>query len=143
MSGSLHADRVLAVEYLLEPAHRGYLSVDPRPSLAVPILVFFFLLFVLYLGCYIRLIQTVNYNPGYTKRIPHPRRRSVQSKEEEAVKSSWTCVPSRARRGAEYPVLNRTAVLDGSAPPPPGIEEFLRKDVFICDPQGLPLFCDM
>ena len=89
-----------------------------------------------------RLMQTVNFNPGYTERIPHPRLQSTESKKEDSVKSSWTCVPSRTSRGAEYPVLNRTAVLQGAAPAPAGLENFVRKDVYICDPQGLPLFCD-
>jgi palmitoyltransferase len=36
---------------------------------------------------------------------------------------------------------DRDAILRGTLPPPPGIEEFYTKDVFFCDYAGLPMFC--
>jgi len=142
------ADHALAVEYLIDPARHGFLVSPVRSGIAIPILVFFFLLLIVFLGCYIRLMQTIQYNPGYTEQIPHPltRSRSVGSKREGSIKSVMNCVPKKTTREPQeptYPVLDRTAILNGATPAPPGIEQFLRKDVFICDPQGLPLFCNM
>jgi hypothetical protein len=80
-------------------------------------------------------------NPGYTTRIPHPR--LPESKKEEKTTSILACAPTTVVKDATHPILNRTGVLQGTVPAPPGIEQFLDKDTFICDPQGLPLFCDL
>ncbi|KIW04553.1 hypothetical protein, variant [Verruconis gallopava] len=131
------------VEYLIEPAENGYRLIKERVSTAVPVLVFFFLLLVLYLSCYARLMQTIAHNPGYTTRIPHSPPHNVERSKEKRARSILSCTRSTVLDDTLYPVLNRTAIVQGKVPPPPGIEYFTRKDVFICDAQGLPLFCDI
>jgi hypothetical protein len=129
------------VEYLINPSGHGF-EIPERSALASAILVFYFLLLLLYLACYLRLIWTIGSNPGYTHKMPHPLRQSIESKREDKIKSIFACVPRRVQDVEEQPILNRTAILSGAAPAPPGIEHFIDKDVFICDHQGLPLFCD-
>jgi hypothetical protein len=52
----------IASVYLLQPPN----GVEKRPSTAIAILVLYFVLFFPYLLCYIRLLQTMVTNTGYT-----------------------------------------------------------------------------
>lgn len=84
---------------------------------------------------------TIVTQPGYTDRIP--RANTPTSKKEQSTGSMFACATTTVVKEATHPVLNRTGILQGEIPPPPGVEHFISKDVFICDPQGLPLFCDI
>lgn len=60
---------------------------------------------------------------------------------------------SVAKNGKEKkpkPVLGRTlhtldldAVLGGHVAPPPGLEEYISKEVYACGPEGLPIWCSV
>lgn len=40
------------------------------------------------------------------------------------------------------PSLDREGIFQGRVPPPPGLEDFYTKDAFVCDPSGLPKWCN-
>ncbi|GAB7359674.1 hypothetical protein MBLNU230_g6853t1 [Neophaeotheca triangularis] len=44
--------------------------------------------------------------------------------------------------GKRRPSLDREGIFQGRVPPPPGLEAFYSKDVFVCDPNGLPEWCN-
>jgi palmitoyltransferase len=116
-------------------------------------LVLYFLLLVPYLFSYLRILQVVITNPGY---IPQRLDKHSDAFDKEEKQSfSWACSSTTVEENAESRnsrgrrrnsvganTLNRPAVLDGTIAPPPGIEQFYSKDVFVCDQYGLPIFCD-
>lgn len=134
-----------AVEYLLNPSvSQQQLGIHPRHGAAIALLVIYFVFFALMLLCYFRTLQTIWTNPGLV-----PRRRSKSGEDGEAT----TSYDEKSRPNAEEPdvagsvrrpravSLDRNALLDGSKAPPPGLEYFYTKDVFVCDFRGLPIYC--
>jgi hypothetical protein len=70
----------IASVYLLQPPN----GIEKRPSTAIAILVLYFVLFFPYLLCYIRLLQTMLTNTGYTvQRLGHGERRHRKKRKEE------------------------------------------------------------
>ncbi|KAL1303653.1 hypothetical protein AAFC00_007009 [Neodothiora populina] len=49
--------------------------------------------------------------------------------------------PSIGSHGQSVTTLNLDAIFRGETAPPPGLEHFHSKDVFACDPNGLPIWC--
>jgi len=141
---SLHSgsDRLADVD----PANY-LLNLSPkRPRTAIAILVVFFILLALWFLCYLRILITVLTNPGYVPRndssilpastydvSPRPNRRNNKSGEKHGSTGRQTIRPAP---------ITRRAILDGRIPPPPGIEYFYFKDIFVCDDVGLPIFCE-
>lgn len=48
---------------------------------------------------------------------------------------------ARRRKGDWITALDYDAILAGRTAAPPGLEEFYSRDVFQCDPRGLPIWC--
>jgi palmitoyltransferase len=119
------------VNYLLKSVQDPeYDDIPKRPGAAIAILVIFYVLLFLWALAYFRILLTIVSNPGYTRKRLGPR-------------STW----SREKDGRSTSELPRTAIdrqgiLEGRVSPPPGIEKFTNKEVFVCDPSGLPIFCD-
>lgn len=49
--------------------------------------------------------------------------------------------PERRTPGYYIHTLDMDAIFRGDIPPPPGTDDFSRRDVFQCDPNGLPIWC--
>jgi len=120
--------------------------IPKRPETAIAILVIFFILLTLWLLCYLRIVISVLTNPGYVPKnntsilttsthdvSPKPNRRNSRSGEKPISKDGQT-IPQAG--------ISRRAILDGRVTPPPGIEYFYSKDIFVCDDVGLPIFCE-
>lgn len=97
-------------------------NIPHRPATATAILVLYFLFLLPYIISYLRILQVIQTNPGY---IP---------------KGSSTTKTQEKEGEGKIP-LDHAAILDGTIPPPPGIETFYTKDVFVCDSFGIPIYC--
>ncbi|OCL04396.1 zf-DHHC-domain-containing protein [Glonium stellatum] len=92
----------VAVEYLIHPSKRyQQLGIPPRHGAAIAILVLYFILLPPMALCYLRTLQIIWTDPGYTS-------------------------------------LGQKAEKDTA----PGLEQFYTKDVFVCDSQGRPIWCE-
>ncbi|QDS69261.1 hypothetical protein FKW77_002151 [Venturia effusa] len=112
---------LIAVVYLLQPSSsESEQGIPARPATAIAILVLYFLFLLPYLISYLRILQVIQTNPGYIPKGPTSTK--LQEKDEK-------------------PSLDHAAILDGSISPPPGIEAFYVKDVFVCDSYGIPIYC--
>ncbi|KAK5013321.1 palmitoyltransferase pfa5, partial [Cryomyces antarcticus] len=140
--------------------------LSPPPSTALPpkrtgaciavvVLHFAFLLPVLV--TYARLFQTVIADSGY---IPQGSRAAAafetQNPEPSEPHKTTTasCAPTtvgeKPQRSShakgrpsrpQHTALDYEGILKGYLSPPPGLERFYRRDVFVCDERGLPIYC--
>ncbi|KAK4994129.1 Palmitoyltransferase pfa5 [Elasticomyces elasticus] len=111
--------------------------------------------------CYIRLLATISMNPGYLPQGQRPAAAlsNVPTNTEQRVVNgpcTSTTVPEKPTRARATQlgsddssesashakvILDRGAIFRGEVPPPPGLEQFYSRDVFVCDQSGLPLWC--
>lgn len=125
------------VQYLISP--RTDSAHEPSPSIAVPVLVFYYLLVLLWFTCYARLFITVVINPGYVEQRHGALGSDAPTIKEKKATPLFACAPSTTKEA--YPMLDRVAIITGTVAAPPGLDQFYSKDVFICDPDGLPKWC--
>jgi len=113
---------------------------------------------------YIRTVSVIYINPGFVtlgpqnKPIPGTRLEFIEDpptpaeqmlsgkkkKESQEIKARNDARPEKPRpgaRGRTVTKLDREAIFRGDAPAPRGTEKFYSKDVFQCDPHGLPIWC--
>jgi len=148
---------IIAVEYLLRPPIQPNLS--RRAETAVGLIIVYAILLLVLLLYYIRVIQIITVNPGY---IPlgadwEERGRSPERENEQVLRScAVTTVPEGRTKApsaekddlsqgtsasARDPNFDLRAMLTGVAAPPPGMEQFYRREAFVCDYRGIPIFC--
>ena len=105
-------------------------DIPKRPGAAAAILVLFYVLLFLWALAYFRILLTVVSNPGYTRKRSGSRSTSTREKD------------GRSSSALPKTTIDRQAILEGRVSPPPGIEHFTSKELFVSDPAGLPIFCD-
>jgi palmitoyltransferase len=114
--------------------------VPRRAGAAIAILTIYFLLLLILTITYFRFLHTLIFNSGV---IP---RGKIPNSTDEGVLLSTTPAQQAGEKSrsstAQRIFLDRVAVYRGQIPPPPGLERFYSKDVFVCDVSGLPIFCD-
>ena len=96
--------------------------------------------------CYLRLLYVIATNPGYVVRS----RVSPDNDSRPSPKPEY--VPLGAHLGASTmnnascksnePNLDYLGIIEGRTRPPVGLEEVYKKDAYICDVHGLPIFCN-
>ena len=141
------------MDYLIRPPNT---IRSPRPGAAIAILILYYVLFVLMVSSFIRILLTLATNPGYTERRREKaskkhRSRKSSSRRDESGKSDSTREKRRrpSRSGTHddgelgvvpYDISSHTGkpTLDGEAP---GLEDFYRKNVFVCEGDGRPIWC--
>lgn len=152
-------DRGLA-HYLLNPSISN--NVAARPGAAVALIVIYFVILFPMATAYLRTIMTVLKNPGY---IPQGKPTAgtktifdVEPQTDIQRCCATTTTPDKLEEGSAHTTdaadkpgpgvqgqtlttLEYDAIFRGDAPPPPGLENFYTKDVFACDPHGLPIWC--
>lgn len=135
---------IAADEYLLQPQHYYPRSnLDPRPKIAGSIIAFYFLLLLVWIVCFLRILFAVVFDPGFTARYPRETAVYEHGETEKSISPWWACARTTVKETAKsQSVLDKQAVVTGLIPAPPGLSHFYRKDVFVCDEAGLPLFCD-
>lgn len=115
---------LLAVNYLLH---------NKRHGAAIPILVIYFILFLLMSLTYARLLYIVARDPGY---VPlGPRALSKKGRASDPHRTS-----SRAT-DASFSSTNYESTPEPSNPDCPGLENFYTRDVFACESDGRPRWC--
>ncbi|TLD15352.1 zf-DHHC-domain-containing protein [Venturia nashicola] len=111
---------LIAIKYLLDPSSKE--NTPRRPATATAFLVLYFVFLFPYIISYLRILQVIQTNPGYIPKGP-------------------AATKNQEKDGQGKTLLDHAAILDGSLPPPPGIETFYAKDVFVCDSFGIPIHC--
>lgn len=123
----------ICVDYLIHP--HPYVR-RPQRGAAIAFLTIYYLLLLIMMTCFTRLIQTITFNPGLVPRGPQyyiekerKRRRPSRTHKEEALEygstEGYTPRPLRSGQNERgYPA-----------------SEFWRKDVFVCGWDGRPPFC--
>ena len=137
------------VDYILHPRR---VLFPRRVGSAVGILVIYYLLLLPVVITFARLLHTIFTNPGFVPRGPqwhlnnaerrdggngyHRRRRgaSRRSGEKDDSKSNWSGGTSSSASSGPTGV----SLPDDQ---PPHVEDFWRKDVFICNFDGRPSYC--
>lgn len=92
-------------------------------------------------SCYLRLVLIVSFDPGYIPQRPvyeDGLHKTTTTSEKQTCRS---CVPTRVVEGQELAQLDYEGILRHGTPAPAGIEGFYTKDAFVCDKNGLPLWC--
>lgn len=125
------------VNFLLHPPR----SAPGRTGAAIALLVLFFTLFLLMVSCYVRVLQVIFTNPGYVPLSGNRRHRRQSSGRTRSNGAQDFGQAEKDELGRDKGYLDRTAVLDGRASPPPGLSDFYSRDVFECDIDGLPRWC--
>lgn len=59
----------------------------------------------------------------------------------EKQRHGKTHVKEKKPLGQTLTSLEIEAIFRGDLPPPPGLEQYYSKEMFVCDPNGLPLWC--
>jgi len=144
-----------AVNYLLKP------SVEfrtPRHGVAIAILVLYALLLLVIAFAYFRLLYVVTLNPGY---VPLGPKWHAQGEEEAKAKrrhsrshgksstpdSTERTIGSAQSGSAEYGEVAGNAYSSGafyapgSAEAAPGLQVFYKRDAFVCQGDGRPIWC--
>lgn len=111
------------VDYLIQPPwHDGILIHSPRPGAAVGILVILYLLVIVFMISYIRVVVLVMLNPDYLPLGP-----ARDSKVEEMEKEKTAAI---------------TPTSDNAFPcDEQGLLAFYTRDIYITDSNGRPVWC--
>lgn len=128
------------MEYLLNPPENA--RVPQRIGLGIALPIVYFCLLIPMAVSYFRLLYIVTFNPGLTEQR-HPPRDPHQKAPDSHEKTVTTrsCARTTIADYQEPIGLDHEGILKGRVPPPPGIDHYYTKDVFQCDSNGLPLWC--
>lgn len=133
-----------SVNYLLNPPASVH---SARPGAAIAILVVYFILVLFMAITYFRVIFTIITNPGYVPRgAEYYRRKQGQNWRKGAS--------ARSQRSSEKTWTHEGSIgeiphsgLPRGRPSPetesPGLENFWKKDCFVCEGDGRPVYCSM
>lgn len=143
------------VKYLLAPP--SAYNLKARPKIAIALLVVYPILLLLFVVLYVRILQIIITNPGYIAKgkIPEEQGQGTERKEQRVRRScTITTVPegeeiagsgekaSSSRRTSTHESTNiLRSILTGAMAAPRGMEQFYKRDAYICDYRGLPIWC--
>ncbi|EFR00929.1 palmitoyltransferase pfa5 [Nannizzia gypsea CBS 118893] len=135
--------KALCIDYLIKPA--AVTGLRPRISVAIGLLVTFYILFFFLVTTYLRLLSTVIFSPGYLPRGPqwsssdkHGKRKGEKGhkRPDSSDREKTEVIP--------YATLGESNVNDEKNAHPfdtAGLEAFYMKDVFVCQQDGKPPWC--
>jgi hypothetical protein len=114
-----------------------FLVARGQHGAAIAIIVLHSIFLAMIVASALRLGSTVIFNPGYIPLGTNPD----DSSDSEKGRSRRTGSKSKNR---DTDFLDRAAIASGTSPSPApaGLEEFARRDVYVCEPDGLPPFCN-
>lgn len=111
-------------------------------SAAIPILVIYFMLFIPMTVCFLRLVHITVFHPPYIQLGPAALR------DRQGYKKRGTARPEEngIAMGEYNPGNNSGGTLpeitgSNNDPGSPGLELFYTKDIFVCNTDGLPIWC--
>ncbi|KAI9367095.1 zf-DHHC-domain-containing protein [Aspergillus egyptiacus] len=139
--------KALCVDYLIRP--KSIYSRPSRVGTGAAIIAVFYILLLFVVVTYLRLLYNVVWNPDL---LP---RRSVSTHDQDSARHSQTHSRRKRkghRRSKTSEVSDKADVdveraLDYNGAPMtvpwdmPGLESFYKKDVFVCQPDGRPIYC--
>ncbi|GAB1312278.1 Palmitoyltransferase pfa5 [Madurella fahalii] len=105
-----------------------FLSSQDQPTIAITLLVLYFIFFPLMLLSYLRVFLVIQRNPGVTPLVPN------------AVQQDGKAKKPRGRE-RDLEAATRYEARPDDNPDSPGLEAFYSKDVFVCDTDGRPRWC--
>ncbi|KAI9811578.1 MAG: palmitoyltransferase pfa5, partial [Thelocarpon impressellum] len=139
---------LLCVDYLLRPSTDA--APGPRPGAAVAILVVYFILLLIMVATYLRLLQTILTNPGLVPRGPRwyqeQREKMLADRRSHSDSSAskekpWTHVDLEPG-GSAAPQANVPGSSPADSPQAAApLVDFYSKDMFICEWDGQPRWC--
>lgn len=149
-----YANDEATVDYLLHPPTSFH---APRSEAAVIILVLYWLLLLIFVLTYSRLVYTVCFNTGLVPRGPQwyaERERKAEAKarhiqrhgKKHGQNSDESIGISRSGSVEDGSLTSRdyrdgTTLASGGTQPLPSLQEFYSKDVFVCQADGRPIWC--
>ncbi|KAL4925781.1 DHHC family palmitoyltransferase [Aspergillus undulatus] len=141
----------LCIDYLIDPLPKYARS--SRVGTGAAIIAVFYVLLLVVLITYARLLYNVVWNPDL---LPRSSEAAAENQSMHAPPRHSQDRPRRKRKGrhkskrsevSDKPAVDVEAALDYNAQPmvlpwdTAGLENFYKKDVFVCQPDGRPLFC--
>lgn len=131
------------MDYLLNPPQAAEdAGIRQRISVGIALAIVYFVLLIPMAVVYLRILLVVTFDPGL---IPQrPPSKAVQDEAPDAYDQKTTirsCAPTTIADDQNPTTLDYEGILKQRVPPPPGIEDYYTKDVFVCDANGLPIWC--
>ena len=150
MSSMILMEGFSVVDFLIRPRfHNG--EIYSRKAVAGGLLAGFYVLIIVMVTAFIRLITTILWNPGFTPRGPGWAEQQTQT---AGIKGSkWHRYDRRKRGLGAHPEKregdpsNDDIAVGGNSEKAnvqwdaSGLEAFYMKDVFVCEPDGKPRWC--
>ncbi|KAE8352804.1 zf-DHHC-domain-containing protein [Aspergillus coremiiformis] len=141
----------LCIDYLIHPLPKYHRS--PRVGTGAAIIVLYIVLLAPVIITYLRLLYNVVWNPGFLPRgspslsgqhdaeAPNPHRRDSKRRKRSrrhsrTVEKADTSAEVDIERGIDNNAGGKAFPLDTKA-----FESFYTKDVFVCQPDGRPIYC--
>jgi palmitoyltransferase len=121
----------------------NYLLVQHKnKAAAIPILVVYFLLFILMTVCFIRLVHITVTDPPYVPLGSAALRdREVHKKGGRAALKTDEIAMGEYKPGGDSGSTSPEFKGPDSDPDSPGLELFYTKDVYVCSTDGRPIWC--
>ncbi|KAL6238069.1 DHHC palmitoyltransferase-domain-containing protein [Aspergillus navahoensis] len=138
----------LCIDYLIDPLPKY--NRPSRVGAGAAIIVVFYVLLLYVVITYLRLLYTVVWNPDLIPRSPAADQRSTpakQSRDRSRRRKGHGRRESNPNEVSDKPAGDVERALDYNARPmvlpwnTAGLEYFYRKDVFVCQPDGRPIYC--
>jgi len=130
---------IYALSYTIGARYYLYGKPDysPRRGTGIVVIVLHAVVLLLFAFASIRLATVVLWNPGYTQV------NSISGESDEArLRRRKRAFGGRVQLKGPEPYLDRIGVAHHSQPTPPGLEYYMSKDVYACEPDGLPAWCN-
>jgi len=105
---------------------------------AIAIIVIHSVLLAMIVAVAVRLGSVIVSNPGF---VPVGNGPDDASDEIRRPHRTGKQLAPPASKEGKADFVDRAAIIDGITPSPPGLEDFARRDVYVCEPDGLPPFC--
>ncbi|CEL02988.1 hypothetical protein ASPCAL04149 [Aspergillus calidoustus] len=139
--------KTLCIDYLIHPTLEY--TRPSRTGAGAAIIVVFYILLLFVVITYLRLLYTVIWNPDL---LPRPSPPTSERQDTHAPTRNSRERPRRNRRRRRKPITDKSDVdveqaLDNNAGPmvlpwdTAGLEKFYKRDVFVCQPDGRPIYC--
>ncbi|KAJ5647431.1 Palmitoyltransferase pfa5 [Penicillium lividum] len=132
----------ICIDYLIHPLP-SY-NRNSRVGAGAAIIVVYYLLLIFMLGTYLRLLYNVICKPGYLPLGAERLQADAAAQESNKGFGWWSSKPQQTEKADEASDLeqgvNNDAAQGGQADTL-GLENFYRKDVFVCQDDGRPQYC--
>lgn len=125
--------KLATAQYLIN----GYshYAITSRPGVGIAVIVLYFVFLLPVAITYFRLVVST-FSPGYVDKGTHAPPKSATN--ENPLHSTE---PSIGLDGQPVSVLNIEGIFQGHVAPPPGLSQFYARNLFVCDSNGLPIWC--